>query len=401
MIEDNRSPAGRGPRGTTEATRTVVALATTLAALAAFGATIACGGSHKQVKTEATRTTTARRDPISPKASKEFEAAMRTLRVGGPEAQDIAKTRLKVAIDSDKTLWEAWYDLGVIAYKEGDDDAAIDAFTRALKIKNGHTPSLLARAEANRRAGHKKDARADYDSALKTIEEDDPNRKDAAARLASLLRDAGDFDDAVEILRNTVRVSGTNAKIYTELGLIYIAQKRLELAQLVLAKAAELDAKDPAIYNAFAVLALRQGKAQEAFDRFDQAVSLDPTYLDARFNKAAVLLDAGDYVRAKTELTTIVEKRPDDYAAYVALGVAQRGLKDFPEAKRTWERVIKEAPRRSTPRADAMFDVAILATDYMNDDTAGKAALDRYLQEAPIDHAKRQAAEEKRKELGK
>jgi tetratricopeptide (TPR) repeat protein len=369
-------------------------------ALGALGVA-ACGGTSKHGKTLATHTASAKRDPINPRAAKEFEGAMRALRVGGPEAQDTAKARLKAALESDQTLWEAWHDLGVLAYKEGNDDDAINAFSGALKIKSGHTPSRLARAEAHRRAGHKKDARADYEAALRATEEDDPNRKDAAARLASLLRDAGDFDDAVDVLRDTVRVSGTNAKIYTELGLIYIAQKRLELAHLVLAKAAELDATDPAIYNAFAVLALRQGKAQEAFDRFDQAVSLDPSYLDARFNKAAVLLDAGDYTRAKVELTTIVENRPDDHAAYVALGVAQRGLKEFPEAKKTWDRVIKEAPRRSTSRADAMFDVAILATDYMNDAAGGKAALDRYLQEAPVSHAKRQAAEEKRKELGK
>jgi hypothetical protein len=48
-----------------------------------------------------------------------------------------------------------------------------------------------------------------------------------------------------------------------------------------------------------------------------------------------------------------------------------------------------------------MFNAAILALDYMNDAAAGKAALERYLQEAPVSHAKRQAAEEKRKELGK
>jgi tetratricopeptide (TPR) repeat protein len=367
-------------------------------ALAACGG----GGGDKRTTTPAVRTgPRATRDPVNPKAAKEFEGAMRAMRVGGPEAQDTAKARLKTAVELDPSLWEAWHDLGVIAYKDGDDDAAIDAFSKALRIKQGHMPSLLARAEANRRSGHRKDARTDYEAALKITEEDDPNRKDAAARLASLLRDAGDFDDAVDVLRDTVRVSGANAKIYTELGLIYIAQKRLELAQLVLAKAAELDAKDPAIYNAFAVLALRQGKAQEAFDRFDQAVSLDPSYIDARFNKAAVLLDAGDYARARTELTTIVERRPDDHAAYVALGVAQRGLKDFPDAKKTWDRVIKDAPRRSTARADAMFDVAILALDYMNDAVAGKAALERYLQEAPASHAKRQAAEEKRKELGK
>ena len=361
----------------------------------------ACGGGHKVARTAEVRPTKAKRDPVNPKAAKEFEGAMRALRVGGPEALDTAKARLKAAVEIDPTLWEAWHDLGVIASREADDDAAVDAFTKALRTKPGHTASLLARAEAHRRAGHKKEARGDYETALKATDQDDPNRKDAAARLASLLRDAGDFDDAVGVLRDTVRVSGTNAKIYTELGLIYIAQKRLDLAQLVLVKAVELDAKDPAIYNAFAVLALRQGKAQEAFERFDQAVSLDPSYIDARFNKAAVLLDAGDYARAKTELTTIVEKRPDDFAAHVALGVALRGLKNFPDAKKTWDRVIKEAPRRSTPRADAMFDLAILSLDYMNDAVAGKAALERYLQEAPTSHAKRQAADEKRKELGK
>jgi tetratricopeptide (TPR) repeat protein len=362
----------------------------------------ACGGSTKKTQTVATgKPGATKREPINPKAAREFEGAMRAMRVGGPEAQDTAKARLKAAVEADATLWEAWHDLGVIAFKEGDDDTAIDAFSRALKLNTTHTPTLLARAEAHRRAGHRKDARADYETALKSTEEDDPNRKDAAARLASLLRDGGDFDDAVEVLRDTVRTSGINAKIYTELGQVYIAQKRFDLAQLVLAKAVELDAKDPSIYNAFAVLALRQGKAQEAFERFDQAVSLDPTYLDARFNKAAVLLDAGDYTRARTELTTIIDKRPDDFAAAVALGVAQRGLKDFPAAKVTWERVIKEAPRRSTPRADAMYDVAILASDYMNDPVAGKTALDRYLQEAPSGHAKHQAAEEKRKELGK
>jgi tetratricopeptide (TPR) repeat protein len=289
----------------------------------------------------------------------------------------------------------------VIAWNEGDDDAAIDAFTKSLAINKDHVQTLLARAEANRRANHKKEARADYELALRTAEEDDPNRKDAAARLSSLLRDTNDFDDAVTVLRDTMRVSGPSAKIYTELGMIYIAQKRFELAALVLAKAVEMDGKDPGVYNALAILAMRQGKGQEAFDEFDHAVSLDASFIDARFNKASVLLDAGDYQRAKTELIAIVEKRSEDYSAMVALGVAMRGLKEFPEAKKTWEKVISNAPKRSTARADAMFDVAILDADFLNDPAGAKAALERYLQEAPSGHGKRQAAEEKRKELGK
>lgn len=358
----------------------------------------ACGGSATRT-VKGGRTATAKRDPIKPAAMKEFDSAMRALRLGGPEANETARARLKKALEIDGSIWEAWHDLGVIAWREGEDEQAIDAFGKALAHNRDHTPTLLARAEAYRRAGKKKDARADYEAAIKRMEEGDPNRSDAAARLASLLRDAGDYEDAVEVLRETVRVSGNSATIYTELGQIYIAQKRLELAQLVLAKALELDAKDPAVYNALALLAQRQGKAQEAFERYDQAVSLDASYIDARFNKATVLLDAGDYARAKTELAAIVEKRPDDFAAWVSLGVAHRGLKEYPEARKAFERVIKDAPRRSSPRADAMWNLAILKIDFVEDAAGGKAELERYLQDAPTSHAKRQDAETKCKDV--
>lgn len=363
----------------------------------------ACGGAGGKRNVAGTGPARQHRDPVKPAAAKEFEAAMRAIRLGGPEADETARARLRSALKIDGTIWEAWYDLGVIAWKEGDDDEAIDDYGKALAIDRNHTSILLARAEANRRAGKKKDAKSDYEAALKLMEDDDPGRRDAAARLASLLRDTGDFDEAVEVLREAVRTSGTNAKIYTELGQLYMAQKRLDLAQLVLAKALELDAKDPAIYNALAQLAQKQGKAQEAFNLFDQAAALDPSYLDARFNKAAVLLDAGDYARAKVELAAIVEKKPDDYQALVALGVAHRGLKENAEAKKVWTRVVKDAPKHSTVRADAMWNLAELGLDYSGEDAAaqaqGKADLERYMQEAPTSHSKRQEAENKCKEV--
>jgi tetratricopeptide (TPR) repeat protein len=372
--------------------------------LAIIAALAACGGASGKRNVAGTGPSAKhQRDPIKPEARRDFEAAMRAIRLGGPEADETARARLREALKVDSSIWEAWFDLGAIAWREGDDDEAIDDYTKALAIDRNHTTILLARAEANRRAGKKKDARGDYEAALKMMDDDDPGRRDAAARLASLLRDNGDFDDAVEVLRDVVRTSGTNAKIYTELGEIYMAQKRLDLAQLVLAKAVELDPKDPAIYNALAQLAQKQGKAQDAFNLFDQAVALDATYIDARFNKASVLLDAGDYARAKVELSAIVEKRPDDFQALVALGVAHRGLKENPEAKKVWTRVIKEAPKHSTVRADAMWNLAELGLDYSGEDAAaqaeGKTDLERYLQEAPAGHSKRQDAENKCKEV--
>ena len=352
-----------------------------LAALLLAGA--CTSGTGRTVAGGGTGPKAAKLDPIKPAAAREFEAAMRALRLGGPDADETAKARLKHALEIDSSIWEAWADLGVIAWNDGDDDGAIDAFNKALAIHKDNVPTLLARAEANRRGGHKKEARADYEAAIKAAEEDDPNRPNAAARLASLLRDDGDFDDAVEVIRDTVRQSGANAKIYTELGMIYIAQKRLELATLVLQKAVELDQKDPAVQNALALLAMRQGKAQEAFERFDNAVVLDPAYADARFNKASVLLDAGDYKRAKDELAAVVKEKPDDFAAHVALGVADRGLERFSRREDRVGGCDQRGATQKHRRADAMFDLALLEIDFMNDAAGGKATLEQYLQEAP------------------
>ncbi|MEZ4367240.1 MAG: tetratricopeptide repeat protein [Kofleriaceae bacterium] len=374
------------------------ALVAVVAALALAAG--ACGGSVKDRIASTGPRPAPKLEPVKPAALREFEAGLRALRLGGPDAPSTARARFEAAIEIDGSLWEAWHALGVIALEAGDDEAAVTAFGKALATNPSHTPSRLARAEAYRAAGDDKQARADYEATLRELAEDDPLRPDAAARLASQLRDEGAYDDAIDVLRETLRVTGATSRVYTELGLVYLAQARLDLAALVLSKAAELDGKDPAVANAQALLAIARGDAQQAFDRFDAATSLDPTYLDARFNKAAVLLDAGDHARAKAELTIVIEKRPTDLDAQVALGVALRGLGDLTGARALWDKVIAGAARRSTARADALFNVAILQIDFLEDIDGGKASLERYLQDAPRKHAKRAAAEEKRKELG-
>ncbi len=360
-----------------------------------------CGGT-----TGTTRRTQSKSDadevvraPVKAGAVKEFEAGLRAMRVGGPEGVATAKSRFDAALAIDGKLWEAWHNLGFLAVEAGDDANAVAAFSKSLEINSHNVSSRLARAEAQRRLGKVGDAKADYQAVLADADDDATLRRDAAARMASLLRDAGKFEEAVEGLRDVIRTSGASARIYTELGMIYLEQKRFDLASLVLAKAIELDAKEPAAYNALALLALRQGRGQEAFDRFDYAASLDPRYTDARYNKATVLLDSGDYARAKVELEKILEKRTDDFGAQVSLGVAERGLKNFPAAKTAWDNVVKRASARSEARADAMFNLALLKIDFMQDLVGGKADLERYLSEAPSSHSKRAAAAEKRKEL--
>ncbi|MEM9491354.1 MAG: tetratricopeptide repeat protein, partial [Myxococcota bacterium] len=336
---------------------------------------------------------------------RDFEAGMRALRQAGqnpsPEAYARARDRLAAAVAADDRLWEAWHNLGVVHYLVGEDEQAVAAFGKTLDINPSHVASLLARAEVHRGAGRGDRAREDYAAVIARGGEDQADLvRDATARLASLLREERKYKDAVEVVRNTLRTSGASAKVYVELGLVYLAQGRDELAELVLIKAIELDDKEPSAHNGMALLALKRGQSQEAFDRFDFATSLDPNYIDARFNKASVLLDAGDFGRAKAELTAVVDSKPDDFSARVALGLACRGLGEYDQAKSHWERVVSRASPRSQVRGDALFNLAILQMNFVEDYKAANTALDRYLQEAPRNHPKRKMAQEKKKELG-
>jgi tetratricopeptide (TPR) repeat protein len=379
---------------------------------AALLAAAGCGGGATQQRIAETRargqaTEQPRLPPVKPEAMTAFDEGMRWMRAAEKknarersEALDKAATAFRRAVETDDKVWEAWHNLGVIHFADDDDDAATEAFGKALSVNPAHIASLLGRAEAHRRAGRTREARTDYESAVAQSAPDSPTRRDATARLASLLREAKAYDDALAVIRDTLRTSGANATVYVELGMIYMAQNRQDLAALVLGKAAELDPKEPSIYNAYALLALSQGRSQEAFERFDQATSLDPSYLDARFNKASVLLDAGDYGRAKQELTAVASQNPEDMGAQVALGVAHRGLGEYDQAKSIWEKVVQEAPRRSRARGDALFNIAVLQMTFLEDEKGAITSFDRFLQEAPRNHPKRKAAEEKKKELG-
>lgn len=331
-----------------------------------------------------------------PEALREFDAALRALRLGGPKANQKAQERLRRAVELDEKLWEAWHNLGVVLLQDGAMADASEAFGRALHVNPVHGPALAGRAEAYRSLGQSGKARKDYRRLLEMA----PEQVRTYARLASLLRHSGRFDDGLDVLREGLRIVGATPAIYVELSLIYLEQGRDELAELVLNKAHALDPKNPSLYNARALLALSRENDQLAFQHFDRAAALDPSYVDTRFNKASVLIDAGDYQSAARELKVILEQAPEDLDALVALGIAHRGLGSFEKARTLWEKVVETAPRRGRARGDALFNLAVLEMDFIMDDKKAVAALDRYLQNSSTRHPKRKAAKERREELG-
>src|SRR5262249_24937287 len=128
-----RSPARRRSRRGGRAMRR---LAVSLLLLAA------CRGHVTgRIQSEKGNTPAPKLDPGTPEATREFEAAVRALRLGGPEAPATAKARFEQAVKLEPKLWEARHDLGVIDAREGDDEGAIAAFGHALDVVPRHAPT--------------------------------------------------------------------------------------------------------------------------------------------------------------------------------------------------------------------------------------------------------------------
>ena len=371
--------------------------------LAAVLAVIAgCGGhTEAHIKADekpaavAAKGKTAKKDAAAPAASaglRDFDAGLRALKLGGPEANERAAESFQRAVAADPTLWEAWYNLGVTRWHMGDDRGATAAFSKAIELSPSDRNAHLARGEAYRRMRKFGEARADYEAVFTK----DPNDLASRLRYASLLRESGDSDGSTKAVREILKRNAQGkdlADANVELGLDYLAANRVELAQLVFSKAAQLDPKNPRVWNAVGLLALKQGKDQDAFRALDHATDLDPSFRDARFNKATVLLDAGDYGQAKTELLAALRGQEDgaDLDALVALGVAYRGLSDYQQAKGTWDRVLKVAPMQP----DALYDMGVLEMDFLKDEGKAREYLTRYTAAAPDDHPRQKDAQQR------
>ncbi|MBX3251036.1 MAG: tetratricopeptide repeat protein [Myxococcales bacterium] len=352
----------------------------------------ACGGSSAQL--EAVEV-----PPADPAAVREYLAGVRILeRTGGNQtARDRrARERFVEALRIDPNLWEAHYNLGVIQRRAGQLEEAAASFERAAQIAPTAPEPLLAAAETAY-------ARGDRDAAatqLQRLVERAPEDLSARTALAIILRGRGRFDDALTQAREVLVRDPQNVRALLEIGRIERARERFDVARLVLDKARQLvpegDARTRAeVLNEVGLLELDRGDNQAAFEAFDAAVAADAGYAPSRTNMGSVLLAAGDYQGAAAQYQAVLRSNADDLAARLALGIALRGQGDHRRARQEYERVLEAEPTH----ADALYNLAILRAEFLDERTQSRETFQRFLDAAPRNHPKRSEAQRYLREL--
>jgi tetratricopeptide (TPR) repeat protein len=238
---------------------------------------------------------------------------------------------------------------GDTALTQGENLAAVEAFTVAIALKPGSMLGYLKRGEAYRQSGELETALKD----LRTASQLDPSatrplellgdvehaleRYDRAiARYTQYVRiddrspkvlyklgvahyHAGNTNDAVAALRAALKINDKLAHAHYLLGLCLQSQRKPDQARASLHRAIDLV---PTLFSAREALAELHHRASRGDDRIFQLESLrllDPT--PARYVSLGLAhADAGQFDRAVVVLSRTAETFPTYTYTYVALG---------------------------------------------------------------------------------
>jgi tetratricopeptide (TPR) repeat protein len=235
--------------------------------------------------------------------------------------------------------------LGVIYWKKGQDSKALEMFKKGVEANK-----LSARAARNNVAGL---MRNQY------IQSTDLNA----------------FTEAQTSIQGVLALDSGNQAAYENLARIYYDRGHLKdksylvLADLVVTQGIRVlkndNNKESAdIYNIKGLLLLERDNQVDALKTFKEAVRVEPSHVEANLNIGFISIRFRDYATAESAFQTALKSgaQQKNIEVWLALGVAQRGLKKFKEAEESYKKALKLSA--SDPRP--WFNLGVLYQDHLS-----------------------------------
>ncbi|MCH7701332.1 MAG: tetratricopeptide repeat protein, partial [Planctomycetes bacterium] len=189
---------------------------------------------------------------------------------------------------------------GAAEWKAGDHAAALNSFSRALKLAPDRPDYYRGRAQVYIDSGDPDLALADLDRAM---EESDPSPSLIAIR-GDALRVSQRWDAAAVAYQQAIEKGETSPKVYLGYGAVLGKLGRFTDAIAVINDAIGLTDQDADLFAARGVAHRGAGDLSEALEDFSLAIQLRPGATLFLQQRPQVLAESGDPEAAVRELTT-------------------------------------------------------------------------------------------------
>ena len=198
--------------------------------------------------------------------------------------------------------------LGLVYAGDGDAEAAVAEYGKAIALDGSYAGAYNNRAVALRRLKRYDEAAADYAQVI----EINPSFADAHFNLGNLYRETGRNAEAVEAYGKALLKNPNSAPIYNNRALAYVALRDADKAQLDFAKALKIDPDyDAARFNR-GILLVEIGRYRSALTDLDAAVKRNASIPNLYLARGLAYAGLGEYAAAMTELNEALRLKPDD-----------------------------------------------------------------------------------------
>ena len=208
-----------------------------------------------------------------------------------------AVTCFRKAIELEPAHRDAHIDLASTMLGAGNPAAAEQSARRALALDAGSTPAHINLGAALERQGKFSEAARSYRAALDL----DADCLPALVNLSALCLRLGEIEESGRSVERALQISPDSIEAHMQRGNLLLEQRQPERAAQSYRQALRLRPGDATAECSIGFTFDMQCRFVEAMDCYDRAIALDPAYLPAYLNRAAIWLLEEDYARGWQE----------------------------------------------------------------------------------------------------
>lgn len=174
-----------------------------------------------------------------------------------------------------------------------------------------------------------------------------PRNADALHLLGLVVRDRGDVEGAIHLIRKAIKIVPTFYGARYNLADTYLGMDRLPEAIDCFQRVVKLKPDYAEAFNGLGIALLKSNQLQSALDAFAKAIQIQPDYVEAHTNSGAVLRTLGKLEEAETCHLKALEMQPKYVIALVNLANLYVDQGRLAEAKQLCEEAISLQPKNA------------------------------------------------------
>lgn len=262
-----------------------------------------------------------------------------------------AEAKAQLALQVDSKLAAGHFRMAQIRLLQGKQAEAWQKAKQATVADPTYAPAQFM---VVRIAAQQKQVAAEV-SRLNQVAQQNPNHLGIQLAFGEAQLLAGQHPAAMRIARAVLKRAETSVDAMKLLARAYLGIGQDATAKAILERAIEIE-KDPEAMLLVAGIFLQQDKLLPAKNWLEEAVKLDPAFVEGLVSLGYVYNRVRNFAAAEDALSKAVSLAPSYPEAWLNLGSAQRGLKKFEPAERSWKKVLDLDQRM----ADAWYNLGIL-----------------------------------------